>query len=276
MFNKESVLLGLLLVARKIKKLPNEESVTLLDHFQSCVQYLLKYNLNEYILEGIRKVVDVVIEDEADDVSKFLPEKKADYIRMMLAKAAELGLNNNNLPKDQQNQYTKFIEKIFEQGVRFLESQGSLMHEYSLRLFEKLFIHSKGKPVSLKHRLYAVFETCQGASLFKKFAFFFSKHVIEDNDKIDKLSYYAAQSQFLDFTLFGLRASTAPLRKLEGSSRLFSLSKASHGILIEDAHEQEDEDHVMLPLVPEHGEDNRQTDSDEYSRIVQALEGFNE
>jgi hypothetical protein len=67
------------------------------------VQYLLKYNLNEYILVGIRKVVDVVIEDEADDVSKFLPEKKADYIRTMLAKAAELGLNNNNLPKDQQN-----------------------------------------------------------------------------------------------------------------------------------------------------------------------------
>ena len=62
-------MLGLLLVARKLKKLPNEESVTLLDHFQSCVQYLLKYNLNEYILEGIRRVVDVVIEDEADDVS---------------------------------------------------------------------------------------------------------------------------------------------------------------------------------------------------------------
>lgn len=149
------------------------------------------------------------------------------------------------------------------------------MHEYSMRLFEKMFIHSKGKPVSLKHRLYAVFENCQGASLFKKFTFFFSKHVIEDNDKIDKLSFYAAQSQFLDFTLFGLRASTAPLRKLEGSSRLFSLSKASHCILIEDAHDQEDEDHVMLPLVPEDGEDAIQKDSDEYSRIVQALEGFN-
>jgi hypothetical protein len=50
----------------------------------------------------------------------------------------------------------------------------------------------------------------------------------------------------------------------------------SHGILIEDAHDQEDEDHVMLPLVPEDGDDNGQRDSDEYSRIVQALEGFNE
>lgn len=66
------------------------------------------------------------------------------------------------------------------------------MHEYTIRIFEKLFIHSKGKPVELKHRLYQVFEKCQGTSLFKKLSFFFSKHIIEDNDKIDKLSYYGA------------------------------------------------------------------------------------
>lgn len=66
------------------------------------------------------------------------------------------------------------------------------MHEHTLRTFEKLFIHSKGKPIELKHRLYAIFEKSQGTSLFKKLQFFFSKHIIEDNDKIDKLSYYGA------------------------------------------------------------------------------------
>jgi len=62
----------------------------------------LKFNLNEYILEGLRKIVDVVIHDEADDVSKFLPEKKAEYVRLMLSKAAELNQNSSNLPKEQQ------------------------------------------------------------------------------------------------------------------------------------------------------------------------------
>jgi len=108
-----------------------------------------------------------------------------------------------------------------------------------LRLFEKLFIHSKGKPVELKHRLYAVFEKTQGTSLFKKLSFFFSKHVIEENDKLDKLCYYAAQSQFLDFTLYGFRTSTNRLHKVDGSSRLFSMSKKSHGIVIENEAENQ-------------------------------------
>jgi hypothetical protein len=66
------------------------------------------------------------------------------------------------------------------------------MHEYSIRIFEKLFIHSKGKPVGLKYRLFEVFERSHGTSLFKKMNFFFAKHVIDDSDKIDKLSFYAA------------------------------------------------------------------------------------
>jgi hypothetical protein len=53
--------------------------------------------MNEYLLEGIRKVVEVIIIDEHDDITKFLPEKKAEYVRQMLAKAAELHQNNANL-----------------------------------------------------------------------------------------------------------------------------------------------------------------------------------
>jgi hypothetical protein len=76
----------------------------------------MKFHINEYILEGLRKVVDVIINDEPDDVSKFLPEKKADYIRLIIAKAAELNQtgNGSSQSKDCQTQYAKFIEKIFE------------------------------------------------------------------------------------------------------------------------------------------------------------------
>jgi hypothetical protein len=119
-----------------------------------------------------------------------------------------------------------------------------------------------------------VFEKTQGTSLFKKLSFFFSKHIIEENDKLDKLSFYGAQSQFLDFTLYGFRTSTSYLRKLDGSSRLFSFSKESHGIVIEhETGKQEEEDQVMQPLG---GDDAEMTENDEYKRIVEALQGFNE
>ena len=97
------------------------------------------------------------------------------------------------------------------------------MHEYSIRLFEKLFIHSKGKPVKLKRRLFDVFERCNGPSMFKKLQFFFSKHLLDDTDKIDKLSFFACQSQFLDFTLHSFRTSSLPLRKLSTLTKLFPL-----------------------------------------------------
>jgi len=47
------------------------------------------------------------------------------------------------------------------------------MHEYSIRIFEKLFIHSKGRSFALKKRLFDVFERCNGTSMFKKLQFFF-------------------------------------------------------------------------------------------------------
>jgi hypothetical protein len=50
--------------------------VQLFENFQNSINYLLRYNNNEYLLEGIRKVVEVIIIDEHDDLTKFLPEKK--------------------------------------------------------------------------------------------------------------------------------------------------------------------------------------------------------
>lgn len=90
MFNKESVLIGLVLVAKKLKKMPNEEAIYIQESVSSSIQYLSKYNNNEYIIEGVRKVVDVIIEDEPDDVTRKLPEKKADLIKMMLTKIGDL------------------------------------------------------------------------------------------------------------------------------------------------------------------------------------------
>ena len=73
-----------------MKKLPNEEAVVIQDDLNNCIMFLFKHNLNEYIIEGVRKVVDIIVIDEEDDVSKLLPEKKADLIKLMISKIGEL------------------------------------------------------------------------------------------------------------------------------------------------------------------------------------------
>ena len=63
-------------------------------------------------------MVDVIINDEEDDMSKLLPEKKADLVKMMISKIGELqGVQER---KDNPNTII-LIERIFEQGVHFLE-----------------------------------------------------------------------------------------------------------------------------------------------------------
>ncbi len=148
----------------------SEEAGLIHENLRESIQYLIKYNLNEYIIEGIRKVVDIIINDKEDDVMKLLPDRKAELIKHMISKIGELqGVLDR---KDNQNTII-LIERIFEQGVKFLEMQSSLMHEYSIRIFEKLFIHSKGRSFALKKRLFDVFERCNGTSMFKKLQFFF-------------------------------------------------------------------------------------------------------
>lgn len=128
--------------------------------------------MNEYIIEGVRKVVGIIIKDEEDDVSKLLPDKKAELIKLMISKIGELqGASAER--KDNPSSTIVLIERLFEQAVHFLEMQSSLMHESSIRIFEKLFIHSKGRSVPLKKRLFDVFERFSGTSLFKKLQFFF-------------------------------------------------------------------------------------------------------
>ena len=96
----------------------SEEAGLIHENLRESIQYLIKYNLNEYIIEGIRKVVDIIINDKDDDVMKLLPDRKAELIKHMISKIGELqGVLDR---KDNQNTII-LIERIFEQGVKFLE-----------------------------------------------------------------------------------------------------------------------------------------------------------
>ena len=67
------------------------------------------------------------------------------------------------------------------------------MQDSGSKLFERLFILSKGKPVSLKYRVFEVFERFHGTSLFKKLQFFFAKHAMDDStDKADRYAFFSA------------------------------------------------------------------------------------
>jgi hypothetical protein len=90
MFNKETIIMGLMIVARKLKRLPNDEAIYILDNFVSAIQYLIKFNLNEYIIEGVRQIIDIIIEDKPEDATRFTPERKYDLVRYTVAKISEL------------------------------------------------------------------------------------------------------------------------------------------------------------------------------------------
>jgi hypothetical protein len=109
MFNKETILIGLMLVAKKLKRMPNEEAIYILETFISSVQYLIKFNMNEYIIEGVRRVIDILIEDRPEDVSRLTPEKKYELVRYMINKISELTNERKDTGKT-----NELIVKIFE------------------------------------------------------------------------------------------------------------------------------------------------------------------
>lgn len=74
--------------------------------------------------------------------------------------------------------------KLFESCIGFLEKQSSLQTEYANKLMEHLLICSKGRTVALKQRLFRVFETCNGQSLYKKLKFFFTAHQAEHPTRV--------------------------------------------------------------------------------------------
>ena len=57
-------MMGLEILVKKIKLLKQEESVQVLEIIQYTFQTLTKHNLNEYMIEWIRKVIDSIIEDD--------------------------------------------------------------------------------------------------------------------------------------------------------------------------------------------------------------------
>eukprot|EP00347_Sterkiella_histriomuscorum_P010775 403374964 len=219
LFNKETLMLGLLHIVKRIKKMPQEQSIQILEIVQYIIQTLIKYNTNEYIIEWLRKVVDELIDDDDQDVSKLVMEQKASYVNKILSKIQDI-----QTPERKDTATTnQLIESIFEQSIRFLEKQHTFLNEHTVRLFEKIFLNLKGKSVPLKQRVFKIFEKLHGTQLFKKLQFFFHKRQLED---VDKLQFYQSQSQLLDFTLFNFRTDT-PLTKSKYSSRLFPLYNLS-------------------------------------------------
>jgi hypothetical protein len=109
MFNKETILIGLMLVAKKLKRMPNEEAIYILESFISSVQYLIKFNMNEYIIEGVRRVIDILIEDKPEDVSRLTPERKYELVRYMINKISELTNERKDTGKT-----NELIVKLFE------------------------------------------------------------------------------------------------------------------------------------------------------------------
>ncbi len=80
----------------------------------------MKYNLNEYIIEGVRQVIDILIEDSSSSVdeeeTRLSPEKKYDLVRYMINKIPELLAERKDTGKT-----NELIVKIYDQGVRVLE-----------------------------------------------------------------------------------------------------------------------------------------------------------
>jgi hypothetical protein len=66
-----------------------------------------------------------------------------------------------------------------------------MLTEQTSKLFERLFILSKGKSVKLKRRLFNVFEKLNGSSLFKKLQYFFAKNIMDPSERIP---FYQSES----------------------------------------------------------------------------------
>jgi hypothetical protein len=116
MFNKETILIGFMLVARKLKRMSSEDAIYVLESLISCVQYISKYNLNEYIIEGMRQVIDILIDDKPEDETRLAPEKKIEFVRYMVNKITDLLNERKDTGKT-----NELIVKIYDQAVRVLE-----------------------------------------------------------------------------------------------------------------------------------------------------------
>jgi hypothetical protein len=79
------------------------------------------------------------------------------------------------------------MERIFDQGVSFLERQTSMHSDFTLKLFEQIFINLRGKPREMKCRVFNAFEKLNGSSIFKKLQYYFGKHQLDEDCK---LPYY--------------------------------------------------------------------------------------
>ncbi len=78
-------MLGVHFIVKRIKKMEHKDSVHIIEIIQYIIQTLLKYITNEYMIEWVRKVVDVLVtDDEGEDVSVLTNEQKYSFIVRMI------------------------------------------------------------------------------------------------------------------------------------------------------------------------------------------------
>lgn len=77
------------------------------------LQYILlalfKYNTNEYIIEWLRQIIDVLITDSEGDTSKLLLEQKSSFVSKMLMRISDINDAKKETPAS-----LLLIDRIFE------------------------------------------------------------------------------------------------------------------------------------------------------------------
>jgi len=135
LFNKESIMMGILFITKKLKKMREEDSIQILEIVQFSLQTLLKYNTNEYMLEWYRKILEVLVTDQPDDVSILQSDQKIQFLVKLIQKVAQIAVEKANERKENPLSQV-FVERVFELGLRYYEQQSNMMSDMTTRLFE--------------------------------------------------------------------------------------------------------------------------------------------
>ena len=172
-FNKESVMDGLKVLARKTHSFPNKQATNIFESLQWLPVALLQFKSCDYITEAVNDLIGILIHYEPGQERFLQAEKQYALVFRLVERLNE----SFKMGRKKPNPYKIYlIDKLFKTCTTFLERQNSLMTENSNKLMDLLLITSQGRSVELKHKLFTIFEKCYGQNLYQKLKFFFSAH----------------------------------------------------------------------------------------------------
>jgi len=221
-FNKETVMMGVILLSKKLKEFPSKEAFAIYDNLQLLHVALFKLNYNEYVIDKMRESISILIGEQPNQLIELLFEHKLMLVNKIVARLIDLLENRQDHHSHQNHQHSYqvslLVDNIFEQAVDFVASQSSIQSQQMNGLMEKLFIYSRGRRAAIKTKFFNVFEKFYGPSLFRKFQYFFSKHLIDD---MDKVLFFQSSAQILDISLNNFKTDL-PLEKIRNTAKLFA------------------------------------------------------